>query len=52
MAEGERSEHAFTVYEQLEFDRLDLDDAIALVREYGGTWKERYKSDEALVEGR
>jgi hypothetical protein len=49
VAEGERSEHAFTVYEQLEFDGLDLDDAIALVREYGGTWKDRYKSDDALV---
>jgi hypothetical protein len=49
VAEGERSEQAARVYEQLSFDGFDLDDALALVREYAGPWKDYRSDDDALV---
>jgi hypothetical protein len=47
--EGERSEHAARVYEQLSHDGFDLDGAIALVRAHGGTWRDRYAGEDKLV---
>lgn len=45
----DRSRHAARVIERLHFERFKKDEAIALIRERGGSWKERYKSDAALT---
>ncbi|GIQ76205.1 AAA family ATPase [Bradyrhizobium sp. RD5-C2] len=45
----DRSRHVARVIERLHFEGFGEDEAIAVIRERGGSWKERYKNDAALT---